>query len=78
MLASFQTEMIDRTIKETSNNMPLKQEFTKLFDLQSTENQVITNFMYVYSCNVSRYGHVITVDIKTIQFQVKAFSQFHD
>ena len=44
-LASLQIEMIDTTIKEISNNMPLKQEFTKLFDLQSTENQVISSFI---------------------------------
>ena len=34
-LTSLQTEMIDTAIKEITNNMPLKQEFAKLLDLQS-------------------------------------------
>jgi DNA helicase HerA-like ATPase len=40
-LTSLQTDMIDTLMKEVSNNKHLKDEFTKLFDLETNEDQVI-------------------------------------
>ena len=40
-LTSLQTDMIDTSMKEVSNNKHLKDEFTKLFDLETNEDQVI-------------------------------------
>jgi ATP-dependent DNA helicase PIF1 len=42
-LTSLKSDLIDSSMKEVSNNITLKDEFTKLFDLETTEDQVIIN-----------------------------------